>query len=60
MFYINYDLAKQIAEDRRAVAMAASARRRAHTRRVAPRSENHAEVIELAFGAHCEAEQVGA
>lgn len=60
MFYINYDLARQITEDRRAEAMAAAARRRAHTRRVVARSEEHAEVIEIAFGTHCEAEQVGA
>lgn len=60
MFYINYDLARQIAEDRRALAMAVSARRRAHAQRVVPRREEHAEVIELAFCAHCETEQVGA
>lgn len=60
MFFINYDLARQITEDRRADAMAAAARRRAPSRNVVPRSEEHAEVIELAFGAHCDAEQVGA
>lgn len=59
MFYVNYDLARQITEDRRAEAMAA-ARRRAHTRRVVARKEEYAEVIEVAFGTHCEAEQVGA
>lgn len=59
MFYVNYDLARQIAEDHRAEAMAAAARRRAHTRRVS-RSEKHAEVIEVAFGTHCQAERVGA
>lgn len=60
MFYINYDLARQIAEDRRAEAMARAARRRAQTRQVVPRIEEHAEVIELAFGSHCETEQIGA
>ncbi len=60
MFYINYDLARQIAEDRRAEAMARAARRRGQTRQVVPRIEEHAEVIELAFGAYCETEQIGA
>lgn len=60
MFFINYDLARQIAEDRRADAKAAAARRRTHTRRVVPRRDEHAEVIELAFGAHCESQQIGA
>lgn len=59
MFYISYDLAKQIAEDRKARAMAASTRRRTHIRPEMPRSEEDAEVIELAFGADCEPEQIG-
>lgn len=61
MFYINYDLARQIIEDRRAEAMARAARRRAaRARKVAPRQEKHAEVIELEFGPHCDTEQIGA
>ncbi len=60
MFYINYDLAKQITEDRRAEAMARAARRQARAQKVVPRREKHAEVIALEFGAHCETEQIGA
>lgn len=60
MFYINYDLVRQITEERRANSMAVAARRRARIRRVVPRREEHADVIELAFGSQCEAEQVGA
>lgn len=60
MFYINYDLARQIIEDRRAEAMARATRRRARAQKVAPRREKHAEVIELEFGAHCDTEQIGA
>lgn len=60
MFYINYDLARQIIEDRRAEAMARAARRRSRVQEVVPRPAKNAEVIELAFGTHCETEQIGA
>lgn len=60
MIYLNYDLAKQITEDRRARAMAASHRRRAKTRRVVLPSDETAEVIELKFGTRCERERIGA
>lgn len=60
MFFINYELARQIAEDRRADARAASVRRRTQPRRKRPRREEHAEVIEVAFGAHCESKEIGA
>lgn len=60
MFYINYDLAKQLTEDRRAEAMARATRRRARTHRVVSPREEHAKVIELEFGARCETEQIGA
>lgn len=60
MFDINYELAKQIIEDRRAEAMARAAHRRARAQNALPQREEHAEVIELDFGAHCETEQIGA
>lgn len=60
MFPINYDLARQIIEDRRAEAMARATRRRARTQGVVPQRAEQAEVIELEFGARCEIEQIGA
>lgn len=61
MFYINYDLARQIIGDRRAEAMARATRGRgARTQIVVPPGQEHAEVIELEFGAHCETERIGA
>ncbi|MFP3883096.1 MAG: hypothetical protein ACLFRT_04385 [Actinomycetota bacterium] len=58
MFYINYELARQILEDRRSEARAAH--RRAMAERVMRRREEHAKVIELEFGTRCETEQIGA
>jgi len=61
MFPLNYDLARQILEERRAQARtAAELRRAARTQTVVPRRDENAEVIELEFGAHCETEQIGA
>lgn len=60
MFYINYDVARQFIENRRAEAMARAARHGARSQRVVPRREDHAEVIELEFGVYYETGQVGA
>lgn len=61
MFFINYDLAKQITEDRRAMAESArraSRRRRAVPEPTSPRTE--ADVIEVTFTTACEREKIGA
>lgn len=60
MFYIDYELVRQITEDRRAEAMATSLRRRKKTPPAPPAETESAEVIELVFGAHCESDQIGA
>lgn len=60
MFYINYDLVRQIVDERRTEAMTRATRRRARTHRAVSPREVHPEVIELEFGAHCETERIGA
>jgi hypothetical protein len=61
--YISYDLAKALQRDRLARSMSEfEARRRAPMPDLAPRNRGAegAEVIELVFSSHCEAEQIGA
>lgn len=61
--FLSNDLAKAILDDRRAQARRASRIReaRAAARSRAVRKEpDQAEVIELAFGRHCETDQIGA
>lgn len=60
MFYISFDLARQILEERRAQARLAAELRRARAQTVVPPREKHADVIELELGAPCETEQIGA
>ena len=62
MFYLNYDIAKLLVEERRA--MADRYRRRAPKDVFVPSpsvdERTEADVIELVFGAHCEHDQIGA
>jgi hypothetical protein len=63
MFFINYDLAKQIVNERRAKAMAESARRASRDNTASPKTERgdtQADVIELTFAPDCEQEKIGA
>lgn len=60
MFYINYDLARQLTDERRALAQSLHLRARANKPVPPPSEPTEADVIELAFGTHCEPEQIGA
>lgn len=62
MFYLNYDLARHITDQRRAEAMARSQAAAAKTkRRSRPRAASQeADVVELVFAAPCEQERIGA
>ena len=63
MFFINYDLARQIVNERRAKAMAESARRASRHSTAPPETEpvdTPADVIELTFAPDCEQEKIGA
>lgn len=61
--YLNYDLAKALLDDRRAQASTDLLRRRTRPE-LGPRPNSDptddAEVIELVFGRHCDAGQIGA
>lgn len=61
MIYLNYDLARQLVEERRALAARHAIRRRAVEEPALPQGQpGDAEVIELVFGAHCESDRIGA
>lgn len=61
MFYLNYDLARHITDQRRAAAMARSQAAAVKTkRRSHPRASQEADVVELVFAAPCEQERIGA
>jgi hypothetical protein len=63
MMFLNYDLAKALQDDRLARAQARSLRRRARPEpRLSSQADpvDEAEVIELVFGRHCDAGQIGA
>lgn len=59
--FIHYDLAKALTESRRARAMAQFQLRSrgAEPLLIEPR-DGEADVIEFAFGSHCESDQIGA
>lgn len=63
MSFVSYELAKAINDDRLSKALARAEFRRMKAQPTPPASKRQsqdADVIELAFGAHCEPTQIGA
>lgn len=58
--YINHDLARALLEERRRLAAKMALTRQRAPQPVIIKASPDAEVIELAFGTHCDTEQIGA
>lgn len=58
--YINHDLARAILEERRRLAAKLALTRQRAPQPAIIKAAPDADVIELAFGTHCETEQIGA
>jgi hypothetical protein len=58
--YINHDLARALLEERRRLAAKLALTRLRPPQPVIEKALPDADVIELAFGTHCENEQIGA
>jgi hypothetical protein len=58
--YINHDLARALLEERRRLAAQFALTRRRAPQPVIVKAFPDADVIELAFGTHCETDQIGA
>lgn len=58
--YINYDMARALLDERRQQAKTYSLVRQRAPRPTISKTFPDADVIELAFGTHCETEQIGA
>lgn len=58
--YINHDLARALLEERRQLAATLALTRKRAPQPAIIKTFPDADVIELAFGTHCETEQIGA